>query len=228
MDEEMKRNIIESYDGDPEDFVFFQPPNTEDIVDEEDIEGEEDFEGEEDVIYERELVEEESEDAALVFEKLSPVQIKDTEPQEIYVRTEPESDLPVHTGGEMNSTVSMLRGEIDLNDPHYVNFKMDPYYDYGVGPEPKARNINANRDTSTLSIVSFVTGICSIFIMCCGFQYLLSISSFVTGIWCLCSKGNTTRTRVFAIIGMVCASLPILFVLVSICFGILGPILDSI
>lgn len=203
--QENKNSIIESYDGDPDDLVFFQPPETED----EDYEGYEDYE---------ELEEE------VVLEAGDRMQQEQSQAGQSVVMNVATEKLTSHMAKPKTDSVSKVEGNIDLNDPHYANFEWDPYYDFGYGKEPEAKGMHEKKGASTLGIVSFCTGIGSTFLMCCGMQYVLSLAAIVTGIWCLCMKGNAKSTKVFAIIGIICACLPYVFLILSAVFQIALPL----
>lgn len=210
--QEMKNSIIESYDGDPDDLVFFQPPEQEEME-------------EDDEFYEYEESEEEVEETLMIDnlpEKDSSIEIVNGNASTDKLTSEMKQETV-----NQNGTVSMVSGEIDLNDPHYANFELDPYYDYGYGPEPKAKNTDEKKEATTLGIISMSTGIGSIFFMCCGIQYLLALGALITGIWCLCLKGNSRTTKTFAIVGIVCACLPFLFAVISVVFQIFTPMILS-
>lgn len=98
---------------------------------------------------------------------------------------------------------------IDPNDPHYVNYEPDPYYEYGYGEEPEPIGMPGGKkgDGTGLGIASMVTGICSIVLGCCGLQYVLSLTAIVLGICCLTRKNKTQNAKVFSIIGIVLGAL---------------------
>lgn len=162
MDEkqqELKNNenqIIESYDGSPEDVVFFRTPE--------------------------QLVVDESERRR----------------QEIW-GDEPDTaeSETIHTGTQGQS------GGIDVTDPHYVNYKPDPYYEYGYGSEPQPkRNAEGGKNPSVLSGLSFGMGLASYVLCCGGISYVTAAGAIGTGIAGLMQKDKTTTDKVFSIIGI--------------------------
>lgn len=197
MSENQNNSIIESYDGDPDELMFFQQPEEEYIEEyiEEGYADEDDFNIEETDTENMEIEESQTETINASTEKLTADKA---------------------TNKAANPQLAHLKGNfdtsVDLNDPHYENFEIDPYYDLGVGPEPKAktfRETSADKsEASVLGIISFSAGLGCLMFACCGFQYILSLGALVTGIWCLVLKPSVTRTRVFAIIGVICACLP--------------------
>lgn len=201
--QENKRIIIDSYDGDPDDVVFFQSPNAEESQKDD---------GVKEVFMEETTQEDLKENLReMVIQQLTEETVEDEKKQE-----EPEA-APEH----------QPLGYIDVNDPHYANYQPDPYYEYGYGPEPKAKKLEEKQESSTLGIISFCTGIGSIFLGCCGFQYLLGLTALVTGIWCLCLKGNSKSTKVFAIIGIICGCIPFLMMLVMMVWSVIYPLILS-
>ena len=88
---------IESYDGSPEDVVFYQTP--------------EQLELQESKKRRQAIWGEEAEAAATGPEK-------------------PQADT-IYDTTFVNTMGISGPGEIDVTDPHYVNYKPDPYYEYG-------------------------------------------------------------------------------------------------
>lgn len=163
MSEDDKRTIIDSYDGDPEDLVFFQNPEAvEQTIDENVTDTTE--------------------------------QLKTQEKQPEIQTKQPEVQA------------------FDINDPHYENYEPDLYYEYGQGaePEPIGMPDEKGKDGMGLGTASMVTGICSIFLGCCGLQYVLSIAALTTGICCLVRKKKSGTAKSFAIAGIVCGALALL------------------
>lgn len=184
-----KNNVIESYDGDPDDLVFFQTPVDEEYelededIDEEIIEIYEDPSSEPEVVYEN--------DAA----RVTPVWKQES--SEGY-----EQFQGMTTG-------------IDLNDPHYANYQLDPYYDFGQGPEPQAKKVDDKKDGTSLGVVSLCTAIAANLMCCCGMNYILSLTAIVTGIWCLCLKNTDKSAKIMSIIGIILALLPFVVLLLN-------------
>lgn len=184
-----KNNVIESYDGDPDDLVFFQTPVDEEYelededIDEEIIEIYEDPSSEPEVVYEN--------DAAGV----TPVWKQES-------------------SGEYEQFQGMTTG-IDLNDPHYANYQLDPYYDFGQGPEPQAKKVDDKKDGTSLGVVSLCTAIAANLMCCCGMNYILSLTAIVTGIWCLCLKNTDKSAKIMSIIGIILALLPFVVLLLN-------------
>lgn len=204
-DQEQVNNIIESYDGDPDDLFYFQAPKGEEYE-------EDDYEDDDaDVLFERETVftEEESVqgnvEPEVVYEVQNPIsqvsEVQDSSTEVLYGEVRPQRNTPVQG--------------IDLNDPHYANFKLDPYYDFGQGPEPKAKGVSDKKDGEGLGVASLSCGIGSMLFMCCGFQYILSLAALITGIWCLCLKMDWNKYKTMSVIGIVCALIPILIQVLS-------------
>lgn len=203
-----KNNIIESYDGDPDDLVFFQTPVDEEYDLEEDLEDEE---------IEEEVIE--------IHREIS------SEPEVVIYTKESE---PVNYAGIKSLTENddgqKVIVEIDLNDPHYANYQPDPYYDYGQGTEPKAKNPENKKDGSVLGTVSLCTGIVANLMCCCGINYILSLTAIVTGIWCLCLKNTEKTEKIMAIIGIILALLPFALMVLHIlanAYGVYGDVFFS-
>lgn len=203
-DQEQINSIIESYDGDPDDLFYFQAPKGEEYEDLEDYE-EDGYEEDTEVVFERETA----------FPEGGSTQ-ENVEPEVIYEVQKPISEI----SETQNSPTEVLYGDvlpqsnnpmqgIDLNDPHYANFKLDPYYDFGQGPEPKAKGMNDKKDGEGLGIASLSCGIGSMLFMCCGIQYIFSVAALITGIWCLCLKMDWNKYKTMSVIGIVCALFPI-------------------
>lgn len=211
-DQEQVNNIIESYDGDPDDLFYFQAPKGEEYEDLEDYE-EDDYEGDEaDVVFERETVFTEdgsvqgTVEPEVVYEVQKPI-------TEIYEVQKPTTEVLYGNPASQQNTPSQ---GIDLNDPHYANFKLDPYYDFGQGPEPKAKSMNDKKDGEGLGIASLSCGIGSMLFMCCGIQYIFSVAALITGIWCLCLKMDWNKYKTMSVIGIVCALFPIFLQVVGV------------
>ena len=103
-----KNNVIESYDGDPDDLVFFQTP-----VDEE-------YELEDEDIYED------------VDEEIIEIYKEPSSEPEVVYENEAIEVTPVlkQESSEGYEQFQGMTTEIDLNDPHYANYQLDPYYDF--------------------------------------------------------------------------------------------------
>lgn len=188
-----KNNIIESYDGDPDDLVFFQAPVDEEYDLEEDLEDEE---IEEEVIeIHREIS---SEPEVVIYENdtVETVSLNKEENQE-------------------NKQFLTMTSGIDLNDPHYANYQLDPYYDFGQGPEPEAKKVDDKKDGTSLGVVSLCTAIAANLMCCCGMNYILSLTAIVTGIWCLCMKNTDKSAKIMSIIGIILALLPFAVLLLN-------------
>ena len=98
---------------------------------------------------------------------------------------------------------------IDITDPHYVNYKPDPYYEYGIGPEPK-RPRGRIGGPAGMSIASMCCGIGSLMLIFCGYGIPLSIVALVLGIISLNRKQNTTGGKAMSIVGISLASVSII------------------
>lgn len=191
-----KNNIIESYDGDPDDLMFFQTPSDEEYdLDDEDIIVEPAEVHKEEFVLEPEVVE------------VTP----DTEPA-----NHPWSRVP-----QESEYVQEVKAEIDWNDPHYVNYQPDPYYEFGQGPEPKAQKVDDKKEGTSLGVVSLCTAIAANLMCCCGANYILSLTAIVTGIWCLCLKNTDKSTKVMAIIGIILALLPFVLLFLNLFSSVL-------
>lgn len=209
-EQEQVNNIIESYDGDPDDLFYFQAPKGEEYEELEDDEEDDYEEDETDVVFERETVFTESEseqnvEPEVVYEVQKPI-------TDVYVAQKPTTE--VLYGNPAPQQNAPLQG-IDLNDPHYANFKLDPYYDFGQGSEPKAKSMNDKKDGEGLGVASLSCGIGSMLFMCCGIQYIFSVAALITGIWCLCLKMEWNKYKTMSVIGIVCALIPILIQVLS-------------
>lgn len=198
-------NIIDSYDGDPDDLVFFQTPAAE-----------EDYDIEEEDIYE------DTYEDIYIEEMGSDTEASPSEPEIIVYENDVDYGNDIIYENSMKETGGSFMGEgysgegqsrgipseIDLNDPHYANFEIDPYYDLGQGPEPKAKKMDNKQDGSALGVVSLCTAIAANLMCCCGMNYILSLTAIVTGIWCLCLKNTEKSSKIMAIIGIILALLP--------------------
>ena len=120
-------------------------------------------------------------------------------------------------------------GEIDVTDPHYVNYKPDPYYEYGYGSEPQPKkHIIEGKGQSVLSAISLGTEIASLLLFCCGFSFLISLAAIGTGIVGLCEKEKTTGTKAFCIIGISCGGLALATRVISMIYSIAMPLIGTI
>lgn len=191
--QENNNSIIDSYDGDPDEQIFFQPPQTE-------KEAEESEYGEEQE--NRDIYDEQG---SLRAQETADRRDSSAEPSSDSVREQMKASVPV-----------AAPGVIDPNDPHYVNYKPDLYYEYGQGPEPKGKNMEEGKDKqdgTTLAIISLSTGIASLLMSCCGSYYLFSAAALTTGIWCLCLKNKSKTNKILSITGIVLALLPTVLVI---------------
>ena len=185
---------IESYDGSPEDVVFYQTPE------------------------QLELQESEKRRQAIWGEEAEAAA---TEPEN------PQAD--VMQADTVNTMGISGPGEIDVTDPHYVNYKPDPYYEYGYGSEPQPKkHIIEGKSQSVLSAISLGTGIASLLLFCCGFSFLISLAAVGTGIAGLCEKEKTTGTKVFCIIGISCGGLALATRVISMIYSIAMPLIGTI
>lgn len=185
---------IESYDGSPEDVVFYQTPE------------------------QLELQESEKRRQAIWGEEAEAAA---TEPEN------PQAD--VMQADTVNTMGISGPGEIDVTDPHYVNYKPDPYYEYGYGSEPQPKkHIIEGKGQSVLSAISLGTGIASLLLFCCGFSFLISLAAVGTGIAGLCEKEKTTGTKVFCIIGISCGGLALATRVISMIYSIAMPLIGTI
>lgn len=116
---------------------------------------------------------------------------------------------------------------IDPNDPHYVNYEPDPYYEYGYGEEPEPIGMPGGKkgDGTGLGIASMVTGICSIVFGCCGLQYVLSLTAIILGICGLTRKNKPQNAKVFSIIGIVLGALTLAVSVFGIIFSFGYPLI---
>lgn len=186
---------IESYDGSPEDVVFYQTP--------------EQLELQESKKRRQAIWGEEAEAAATGPEK-------------------PQADT-IYDTTFVNTMGISGPGEIDVTDPHYVNYKPDPYYEYGYGSEPQPKkHIIEGKSQSVLSAISLGTGIASLLLFCCGFSFLISLAAVGTGIAGLCEKEKTTGTKVFCIIGISCGGLALATRVISMICSIAMPLIGTI
>lgn len=204
-----KNNIIESYDGDPDDLVFFQTPVDEEYeLEDEDID--------EDV--DEEIIE--------IYRESSS---ESSEPEVVY-ENDAAGVTPVlkqESSGEYEQFQGMTT-EIDLNDPHYVNYQLDPYYDFGQGPEPKAKKVDDKKDGNSLGAVSLSTAIAANLMCCCGISYILSLTAIVTGIWCLCLKNTDKSAKIMSIIGIILALIPFVLVILNLFSSVFIDLYDYI
>lgn len=186
---------IESYDGSPEDVVFYRTPE------------------------QLELQESEKRRQAIWGEEAEAAA---TEPEN------PQADT-IYDTASVNTMGISGPGEIDVTDPHYVNYKPDPYYEYGYGSEPQPKkHIIEGKGQSVLSAISLGTGIASLLLFCCGFSFLISLAAVGTGIAGLCEKEKTTGTKVFCIIGISCGGLALATRVISMIYSIAMPLIGTI
>lgn len=112
---------------------------------------------------------------------------------------------------------------IDVNDPHYENYKADPYYEYGIGPEPKRPlRGEAGNGISGMAIASMSLGIGSLLFMFCGSGIPMAIAAIVLGIITVSRKNMSTGSRVMGIAGISTAALSMLATLAFWLFAIFG------
>ena len=186
---------IESYDGSPEDVVFYRTPE------------------------QLELQESEKRRQAIWGEEAEAAA---TEPEN------PQADT-IYDTASVNTMGISGPGEIDVTDPHYVNYKPDPYYEYGYGSEPQPKkHIIEGKGQSVLSAISLGAGIASLLLFCCGFSFLISLAAVGTGIAGLCEKEKTTGTKVFCIIGISCGGLALATRVISMIYSIAMPLIGTI
>lgn len=201
---------IESYDGSPEDVVFYQTPE------------------------QLELQESKKRRQAIWGEEAEAAATGPENPQAdaIQADTIQADDIQADTVYETASVNTMGisgPGEIDVTDPHYVNYKPDPYYEYGYGSEPQPKkHIIEGKSQSVLSAISLGTGIASLLLFCCGFSFLISLAAVGTGIAGLCEKEKTTGTKVFCIIGISCGGLALATRVISMICSIAMPLIGTI
>lgn len=232
MDEKSNENrewksIIETYDGDPDEPVFFQTAQdfeerrkqkqAEAIWGDTAVEEKMDFakaeaDGREKFAAGRES----GEEGVKPAEAAEPAeQVQDVIIQPDLLRKQ-ECLEPTAEKIQTDSTASV--GTIPVNtginpeDPHYAYYEPDPYYEYGYGsePEPVGMSENGKDDGSGLGMTSMITGICSLVLGCCGLTYLLSLLSIITGICCLSRKQKSGSAKTFSIIGIICGALALL------------------
>lgn len=116
---------------------------------------------------------------------------------------------PVYTGKlgvlNQNGGVSQIRpvNPIDVNDPHYENYKPDPYYEYGIGPEPKrpGRGEEGN-GVSGLAVASMCCGIGGLLFIFCGYGIPMAVVSLVFGIITVSRKNISKSGKAMAIVGI--------------------------
>lgn len=192
---EVNRGIIDSYDGDPDEQVFFQPPVKDDT--------ETDYRQQIDPAGDKALEDDRKQDGLEDFCRVVPVDL--------------EQGTAARTGQEHAEFVTT---PIDPNDPHYANYTPDPYYDYGYGPEPEAKKVDDKKDGGTLGVASLSTGIAANVLCCCGLNYVCSLAAIITGIVCLCTKGISTSERVMAIIGIILGLFPFLLLILNVILNI--------
>lgn len=182
--------VIDSYDGDPEDVIFFQPPQAEhttyDPLTEEESQN---------LPSSEDGVEEESQNLPSsengVEEESQNPPVPASEEEVIYE----------------NPITERLTGVIDINDPHYVNYKADPYYEYGYGPEPQPKYVKNESKKSNLGVASMITGISSMLSICCcsGISLVLGITGIITGAMGIRASKPGDSERTLSIIGLICA-----------------------
>ena len=207
-----QRKIIESYDGDPDDLVFFQ--TEQDFAEQAKQKQAESIWGKE----EGSVQPEENSgqqagmpDGQAAVGEMSGGQIAAGEIPDSQAVT---GEIPENRG-------------IDPNDPHYVNYEPDPYYEYGYGEEPEPIGMTGGKkgDGTGLGIASMVTGICSIVFGCCGLQYVLSLTAIILGICGLTRKNKTQNAKVFSIIGIVLGALTLAVSVFGIIFSFGYPLI---
>ena len=219
-----QRRIIDSYDGDPDDLVFFQ--TEQDFAEQakqkhaESIWGKEEEsvqpegnQGQQAGTPDGEPIAGGIPDSQMVAERIADSQMDVGEMPGVQIPVEGITDGQTAAGGVPDSQTAI--GEIpenrgiDPNDPHYMNYEPDPYYEYGYGEEPEPIGMpgDKNGEGTGLGVASMVTGICSIVLGCCGLQYVLSLTAIVLGICCLTRKNKTQNAKVFSIIGIVLGAL---------------------
>lgn len=218
------KGIIETYDGDPDEQVFFQTvqdfeekakqKQAEAIWGEVAFEENADFSKTEVVSREKSDNVEKDCDSESVKAEAGFVQsvegMQTAETMQTFgVLREAEGMQTTDVGN--GGTIPVNAG-INPNDPHYIYYEPDPYYEYGYGtePEPVGMSENGKDDGSGLGMTSMITGICSLVLSCCGLTYLLSLIAIITGICCLNRKQKTGSAKTFSIIGIICGALALL------------------
>lgn len=227
-----QRKIIESYDGDPDDLVFFQ--TEQDFAEQAKQKQAESIWGKE----EGSVQPEENSgqqagmpDGQAAVGEMSGGQIATGEIPDSQAVIGGMPDGQAVAGGIPDSQA--VTGEIpenrgiDPNDPHYVNYEPDPYYEYGYGEEPEPIGMPGGKkgDGTGLGIASMVTGICSIVFGCCGLQYVLSLTAIILGICGLTRKNKPQNAKVFSIIGIVLGALTLAVSVFGIIFSFGYPLI---
>lgn len=108
---------------------------------------------------------------------------------------------------------------IDVTDPHYVNYTPDPYYEYGIGPEPKRPR--GGGGPGGFAIASMCCGIASLLLICL-YGFPLNIVAIVMGSVALSRKQKTTGGKVMSIVGISTASLSLILMIAYIVYFIMG------
>lgn len=204
-----QRKIIESYDGDLDDLVFFQ--TEQDFAEQAKQKQAESIWGKEEVSVQPEG----NPDGQMVAGEISDSQAFIGGMLDGQAVAEGIKDSQAVAG-----EIPENRG-IDPNDPHYVNYEPDPYYEYGYGEEPEPIGMPGGKkgDGTGLGIASMVTGICSIVFGCCGLQYVLSLAAIILGICGLTRKNKPQNAKVFSIIGIVLGALTLAVFVFGIIFS---------
>ena len=104
---------------------------------------------------------------------------------------------------------------INVNDPHYENYVPDPYYEYGIGEEPKGISPQELKDKSSsgLAVASLVTSLLR-FVCCMGTP--LSLVSLVLGIVVLVKKTPFDSNKGMALAGVIISSLELIISIVMV------------
>ena len=210
-----QRKIIESYDGDLDDLVFFQ--TEQDFAEQAKQKQAESIWGKEEVSVQPEG----NPDGQMVAGEISDSQAFIGGMLDGQAVAEGIKDSQAVAG-----EIPENRG-IDPNDPHYVNYEPDPYYEYGYGEEPEPIGMPGGKkgDGTGLGIASMVTGICSIVFGCCGLQYVLSLTAIILGICGLTRKNKPQNAKVFSIIGIALGALTLAVFVFGIIFSFGYPLI---
>lgn len=189
-------NIIETYDGDPDDLVFFQT--------EQDIE-------------ERWK----QEQAESIWGGTTLTQPEELVQPDTHAQAGDLMQLDTYAGSELPKQAVPENQGINPEDPHYAYYEPDPYYEYGFGaePEPVGMSEKGGDDGTGLGVTSMVSGICGILMNCCGLTYIFSLLAIITGICCLCRKYKSGTAKTFSIIGIICGALTLVMAILSTVFG---------
>ena len=229
--EQKLSSIIDSYDGDPDEILTFKRPDESLYV--EDEEDAEDFADDEpEYTWSRDDAWEEEEDYA--------EQLKPKEPETVWERPEdgftPEDNpediteelknpnisgldergVPIVNGGKTGGSSGKVEGTIDLKDPHYKEFTLDPYYDFGMGAEPKQPRVSSGGQVRSkargFAIASLSCGIASFTGMCCSsISVVTAICAIVFGCIALGRKDEIDGgAKGMAITGIILGGLSLL------------------